>query len=250
MLQFDYDSLAALAAVVREGSFDAAAKSMEITQSAVSQRIKTLEQKVGSILIVRGRPCVPTEIGLQLCRHLEQVTLLQFELNNRVSELVGFDEDQAATIRVSVNNDSLATWFPAVIKRATTELSMLLDILPDDQEHTEGSLVSGDSLAAITSSDKPIPGCHRISLGQMSYLAVASKEYCEEHFPEGVNLDTLRNSYCLSFDRKDTIQDQWMTMCFGRKAIRVMASRWPIWVASWSPKRSLVMRKASICSRI
>ena len=84
MLRFDYDSLAALSAVVREGSFEAAAKSMNVTQSAVSQRIRQLEEKVGTVLVVRGRPCVPTEAGLQLCRHVEQVTLLQHELGERM----------------------------------------------------------------------------------------------------------------------------------------------------------------------
>ena len=43
-MDYDYDSLVALGAVVREGGFDAAAKSLAVSQSAVSQRIKQLEQ--------------------------------------------------------------------------------------------------------------------------------------------------------------------------------------------------------------
>ncbi|QMU59841.1 MAG: ArgP/LysG family DNA-binding transcriptional regulator [Boseongicola sp.] len=215
MLRFDYDSLTALAAVVREGGFESAAKSLAITQSAVSQRIKALEEKVGSLLIIRGRPCVPTKIGLQLCRHLEQVTLLQHELNQRVGNLVDGPDQSAATVRVSVNNDSLATWFPAVIKRAAEDLNMLFDVVPDDQEHTEGSLKSGDSLAIITSNDQPTQGCRRISLGAMPYIAVANRQFFEEHFADGVSPRTLQGTSCLAFDRKDTIQEQWMNICFG-----------------------------------
>ncbi|MEM8630793.1 MAG: LysR family transcriptional regulator ArgP [Pseudomonadota bacterium] len=217
MLRFDYDSLTALAAVVREGSFESAAQTLNVTQSAVSQRIRSLEDKVGSLLIVRGRPCVPTEIGLQLCRHEEQVALLQHELNDRVSALVGSADAEAATIRISVNNDSLATWFPGVIKRAANELNVRFDIIPDDQEHTEGALKTGEALAVVTSSEKPVQGCRRTSLGSMEYIAVASPEFFAAHFPKGVSLEALAGSACLAFDRKDTIQDQWMMLVFGEK---------------------------------
>lgn len=214
-MDFHYDSLVALAAVVREGGFDAAAKSLDVTQSAVSQRIKQLEDKVGSVLVVRGRPCVPTEAGLQLCQHVEQVTLLQHELNDRMNSLSGRSDASAATIRVSVNNDSLATWFPSVIKRASRELGIRFDIIPDDQEHTEQSLKSGDALAVVTSIEKPVQGCRRMSLGAMEYIAVASPEFFKAHFSDGVTLETLKNAACLAFDRKDTIQEQWMMLCFG-----------------------------------
>ncbi len=214
-MEYDYDSLITLAAVIREGSFDAAAKSMEVTQSAVSQRIKQLEDKVGSVLIIRGRPCAPTEFGLQLCQHVEQVTLLQHELNDRMNTLIDGTTVNAATIRISVNNDSLASWFPSVMKRAVRDFNVQIEISPDDQEHTEKSLKSGDSLAVVTAIEKPVQGCRRISLGAMEYIAVASPEFFDAHFSDGVSLDTLKNAPCLAFDRKDTIQEQWMTLCFG-----------------------------------
>lgn len=215
MLKLDYDAMIALAAVVREGRFDLAAKSLNVTQSAVSQRIKQLEDRVGSVLIVRGRPCVPTEAGLQFCRHIEQVELLQYELNERINSLSGTASDAAALIRISVNNDSLATWFPYVIKRAKSELGIRFDIFPDDQEHTENRLKTGEALAVVTAIETPVQGCRRVSLGAMDYIAVASPEFFEANFPNGVSLDSLQNSACLAFDRKDTIQDQWMMSCFG-----------------------------------
>ncbi|MDM7932241.1 LysR family transcriptional regulator ArgP [Tabrizicola sp.] len=215
MSRYDYDSLTILAAVIREGSFEAAAKSMKVTQSAVSQRIKQLEEKVGVVLIARGRPCVPTEAGLQFFRHFEQVGLLQQELAGRMRALVGGEEGVAATVRIGVNNDSLATWFPKLIKLATKELGILFDILPDDQEYTESSLRSGDALAVITTLETPVQGCKIISLGSMEYVAVASPELYQTHFADGVSLEALRNCISVAFNRKDTIQDQWMTTCFG-----------------------------------
>ena len=58
----DYPSLAAVAAVVREGSFERAARALNVTPSAISQRVKQLEERLGSVLIIRGQPCVPQPI--------------------------------------------------------------------------------------------------------------------------------------------------------------------------------------------
>lgn len=55
----DYAALSALAAVVREGSFEAAAAALSITPSAVSQRIKGLEERLGAVLVVRSSPASP-----------------------------------------------------------------------------------------------------------------------------------------------------------------------------------------------
>ncbi len=214
-MNFDYDSLVALASVVREGSFESAARSLNVSQSAVSQRIKNLEERTGSVLIVRGRPCVPTEAGLQLCQHVEQVALLQHELSERMNELIDRTDATAAQIRIAVNNDSLATWFPGVIRRAAQDLNVRLEVIPDDQEHTEQSLRSGNALAVVTAIEKPVQGCRRTSLGAMEYMAVASVEFFDSHFAKGVSIDTIKNAPCLAFDRKDTIQDQWMMLGFG-----------------------------------
>ena len=52
-------------------------------------------------------------------------------------------------------------------------------------------------------------------LGSMDYIAVASPAFFEENFANGVTLETVGAARCLSFDRKDTIQDQWLTLAFG-----------------------------------
>ena len=57
----DYAGLEALAAVVREGSFERAARKLHVTSSAVSQRVKQLEERVGQVLVHRGTPCTGTE---------------------------------------------------------------------------------------------------------------------------------------------------------------------------------------------
>src|SRR5688572_20825497 len=116
----DYPALAAVAAVAREGSFEKAAAVLGVTPSAVSQRVKGLEERLGAILVTRGSPCRPTEIGAKLCAHVDQVRLLEGDL---VAGLPGLS-DQASgppVLRVAVNGDSLGSWFPEAAARFAEE---------------------------------------------------------------------------------------------------------------------------------
>lgn len=214
-MNYDYDSLAFLSAVVRTGGFDTASKSLGVTQSAVSQRIKQLEDAVGSVLIVRGRPCVASDDGLLLCQHFDQITIMRHELKE---QLLGRAEKKKGSVRIAVNSDSLATWFPDVAKRAAGELNLLLDVVPDDQEFTEDRLRSGDAIAIVTSSDTPVPGCKVYSLGEMEYLAVASASYVEKYLADGPTTKSLSESPSIRFDLKDSLPLQWMELAFGKTA--------------------------------
>ena len=54
---FDPAQLSALSAVLRTGSFERAAQMLHVTQSAISQRVRQLEEQVGtteSLLYRRG----------------------------------------------------------------------------------------------------------------------------------------------------------------------------------------------------
>lgn len=214
-MQFEYPLLEALAAVVREGTFEAAARSLNISQSAVSQRVKLLEERTGTVLVVRGRPCIATEYGQQLCRHVDQVQLLEQDLHRSLSSIENASSETPAAIRVAVNRDSLATWFPEVIECAGSKLNLHFDIIPDDQEHTAERLRSGEALAAITAEANPLQGCRRFPLGAIEYIAVASKGFETAAFRDGLSPETLSRATCLVFDRKDTLPQQWIANAFG-----------------------------------
>jgi LysR family transcriptional regulator (chromosome initiation inhibitor) len=215
MVKFDYDLLTTLASVVREGSFDAASLELNITQSAVSQRVKLLEARMGAILIVRGRPCTATGIGSQLCRHIDQVRLLEHDLLTVMQDGQADEHRGPVTIRIAVNADSLATWFAQVITRAGNDLNILFDIIPDDQEHTAGRLSSGEALAAITAEVQPLHGFRRIPLGTLDYIAVCNPDFVITHFAAGITPEAIAKAPCLIFDRKDLIPRNWFNRVFG-----------------------------------
>ena len=98
----DYTSLAALATVVREGSFERAARALHVTPSAISQRIRLLEERMGCALVVRGQPCQATETGRRLCQHVDRVRLLEHGLTSEVPA-VGQGGDTRVPLPIAVN---------------------------------------------------------------------------------------------------------------------------------------------------
>lgn len=209
MSMLDYAALHALAAVVREGSFERAARTLNVTPSAVSQRLKALEERLGIALVVRGTPCTPTEAGRHFCRHAERVQMLEHELGVLLPAQPALGT-QRMTLRIAVNADSLATWFVPAAAAFARETPALLDIGVDDQDHTAERLRSGDVLAAVTALAKPVTGCNSSALGAMRYVAAASPAFMQAHFADGVDARTLARAPSLVFDRKDRLQSRWM----------------------------------------
>ena len=205
----DYASLSALAAVVREGSFERAARALHVTPSAVSQRIRLLEERIGCALVVRGQPCLATETGRRLCQHVDRVRLLEHELHGEVPTL---EQDGVARVPlpIAVNADSLATWFaPAVAAFAANSL-VLMDVAVDNEDHTSEWLRSGKVLAAVTGSARPASGCNSRPLGAMRYLAAASPGFIQEFFAKGVGASSLALAPSLVFNNKDELQSRWV----------------------------------------
>ncbi|MFM2118544.1 MAG: hypothetical protein RL722_12 [Pseudomonadota bacterium] len=240
----DYAALHALAAVIREGSFDRAALALHVTPSAVSQRIRGLEEKVGCALVIRGQPCLPTETGRRLCLHLDHVRLLEQDLHGALPQLAGEPGDDAGPgakggtalpppprlrLPIAVNADSLATWFAPALATYAAQAPVLVELAVDDQDHTGEWLRSGAVLAAVTGSARPPAGCNSQPLGAMRYVATASPAFMARHFGAGnsatgtsttssatgstgssVGAASLAQAPSLVFNSKDELQARWV----------------------------------------
>ncbi|PTQ12226.1 ArgP/LysG family DNA-binding transcriptional regulator [Sphingomonas oleivorans] len=210
----DYPALAAIAAVIREGSFERAADTLGITPSAVSQRVRGYEERLGTILIVRGQPCAPTDLGRTLCAHFDRVQLLEADLTPALAPK-GEGAGPPLTLKVAVNADSLATWFPQAAATFAQGTGMLLDLMLEDEAHTADRLRSGEVQAAVTADPEPVQGCKTILLGALRYAACASPDFMARHFSEGVNADTLAKAPHMRFDRRDALQARWAQEAYG-----------------------------------
>lgn len=212
----DYPSLFALAAVVREGSFERAARALHVTPSAVSQRVRLLEERVGCALVVRGQPCEATEAGRRLCRHVDYVRMLEHELQ---TDIPAFAQDDPARVDVpvAVNADSLATWFMPSVVTFSANARVLLQVVVDDEGHTAQWLRGGQVLAAVTATEQPAAGCNSQPLGAMRYVAAASPSFVKQYFRRGVDAPSLAQAPSLSFNFKDELQQRWVESLCGHR---------------------------------
>jgi LysR family transcriptional regulator, chromosome initiation inhibitor len=160
--------LDALVAIADHGSFDAAARQLHITPSAVSQRVRALEATAGQVLISRGTPCRPTPHGEWLVRLGRQTRFLYTEAAQALTTAA------AVELPVAVNADSLASWFRDVLAAATNWEGTSIRLRVEDQAYSQELLRRGDVLAAVTSDPTAVQGCSVDSLGALRYLPAAA----------------------------------------------------------------------------
>lgn len=210
---FDPLQLAALAAVHRRGAFDLAAADLHVTPSAISQRIKALEERAGTLLVRRGTPSTATAAGLRLIRHHDEITLLEQALAADLPAIA----PGPATIRIAVNADSLATW---VIPALAATDGFLFDIVIADQDVSQDWLRRGEVAAAVTAHAGPLQGCDTRPLGRLRYRATASPAFVARHLPGGPTVDALSQAPALVFSEKDRLQHLWADAVTGGRGAR------------------------------
>lgn len=204
--------LAAFAAVIELGSFEVAAERLHVTPSAVSQRIKALEQRVGQVLVVREKPCRATAAGVPLLRLAAQTALLEAEA---LAEMGGGD-GVVTRIALAVNADSMSTWFTAVFPQLG---DVILDIRIEDQDHSTRLLREGVVMGAVTTEHHPVSGCRVQPLGVMRYVPVAAPAYIKRYLPRGFTEDAAARAPSLAWNRDDALQDMLVRKEF-RRAIK------------------------------
>ncbi|NUS15694.1 MAG: LysR family transcriptional regulator ArgP [Streptomyces sp.] len=201
------DQVRTLLAAVDEGTFEAAAERLHVTPSAVSQRVKALEQRTGRVLLLRSKPVRPTASGEIVVRFGRQLARLEQDAG---AELGLTGAAGGATLPVAVNSDSLATWFLPALAEVAAAADVSFDLHRDDQDHTALLLRQGRVMAAVTSSPEPVQGCSVRPLGRMSYHAYASPAFAARHLAHGPLAEVLPAAPMVVFDRKDDIQDAFL----------------------------------------
>ena len=191
--------LEALVSIAEHGSFEAAARALHVTASAVSQRIRALETTAGQVLVSRTAPCRPTEAGAAYVRLGRQTRLLYAEARLEVD-----DSDRVVGLPVAVNADSLATWFRDVLSTVSGWDGVALRLRVEDQAYSAGLLRSGDALAAVTSDPGPVQGCAVQPLGILRYGAAATPAFVER-WRRGRSMDWERMPVVV-FNEKDALQ--------------------------------------------
>jgi len=221
MSTFDPAALECLAAIVEEGGFERAAVRLSITQSAVSQRLRSLEVQVGTVLIVRSRPLKATKAGRLLLKHTMQMRLLRADLERDLKELspgaagaAGEDE----RISIAVNADSIATWALAALSPLARQ-GLGLEIITDDQDFTFEWLREGRVLGCVTTLAAALRSCKVETLGAMQYVVVAEPGFAAARCPQGLTPHNFNTLPFVAFNRKDDLQSEFVASACGLKQV-------------------------------
>lgn len=198
----DYKLIEALAMVVQEGGFEKAAGRLHITQSAVSQRIKQLEDQVGQVLLSRTSPPRATRAGQRVIKHCLQVRRLEDDLLDALPPAEG---RTPVVLAIGINDDSLATWFVEAVAGFLRQTQVFLDLRPDDQEQTHRMLKRGEVIGCISAKPKPMQGCRVDYLGRMDYRMLATPGFLANWFPQGLTAAAVLQAPLLVYNRKDEL---------------------------------------------
>ncbi|WP_066461972.1 LysR family transcriptional regulator ArgP [Sanguibacter suarezii] len=215
MTSFQLDHLQTLAALVDEGSFDAAARRLHVTPSAVSQRVRAMEQQAGKTLVQRTTPVLTTPAGDVVLRYARQVLLLGRDTETELG-LQATDRGRTS-MAIAVNADSLATWFIDALAAVPARLEVVFDIRREDQDHSAALLRSGTVMAAVTGTRDAVQGCTSRALGIMRYRAVCRPALLDRAglapgaaARSAADLSRLAETPVIIFDRKDDLQDRFL----------------------------------------
>jgi len=211
MKELDYKLLAALAAIIETQSFELAAKKIFISQSAISQRIKLLEENIGHPMLIRRQPIELTTVGEQLLSHYKKVQQLEDEL---LPELLPDKPTKPMRISLAVNADCIATWFIKAVTPVLKENLLELNLLIEHEERTIDKLRSGEAIGAVTVIEKPLKGYRSFELGKMHYCLVASKTFQQKYFSKGVTTTSLKMAPGISYDHKDDMHVRYIAEHF------------------------------------
>ena len=209
-MDIPYDLARTVAVIVDEGTLDAAARILNVTPSAVSQRLKALEERLGRVLLVRTKPVRPTESGAAVVRLARQLMLLEHDALAAIG--TGDVPGRPTSVGIAVNADSLATWFLPALAKVASKYPVTFDLHREDEEYTTTLLESGQVMGAVTSRSTAVSGCLVRPLRTTRYRAVATPEYRERWFVDGVTAATLGLAPLVNFDRRDDLQASFLRL--------------------------------------
>jgi LysR family transcriptional regulator (chromosome initiation inhibitor) len=210
-LNLDPKQTQAFRAVIKSGSFEQAALQLHLTPPAISQRVRALESSLGSALVVRSRPCRPTETGQRLLQYLKRATLLEADLIADLAER----SDAPLVVVAALNADSLGTWFFPALAEVLIKERVLLDLTVEDQDHTYNLLETGFAIGCISTEPKPMRGCTASPLGSMRYRLVASSAFRQQHFGKGLSRNAARKAPVVAYTRRDRLTSSFLLQHLG-----------------------------------
>ena len=160
----DFKSIETFLWVVTLGSFGGAARKLNTTQPAISQRIAQLESEIGVKLLQRdSRTVMPTPSGRQMMQYAEKLIALRSEMLAAVMDRSGM----RGILRLGVSETIVHTWLPQLIERvASTHPNLSLEVEVD---------ITPNLRARLLAQEIDLAFC----LGPLSFPNVRNRVLCD-----------------------------------------------------------------------
>lgn len=152
-----FEDIQAFVSVVRSGSFSKAAVDLCTSQSALSKRVKRLEERMGFVLLDRhARGVLLTETGRAF---LQRAGTLVDEVAQMESDLSALVQEPMGTVRIALPQRTSGLLGPRLLARTLAELpKVTLDILEGSPASIHSWLSRGEADLALAYNDEVGPG--------------------------------------------------------------------------------------------
>ncbi|MEO6625781.1 MAG: LysR family transcriptional regulator [Burkholderiaceae bacterium] len=154
-MKFNLGQLEALFWVVRLGSFRSAAAHLNITQPAISVRVRELESALGGKLFLRDSyRAKPTLMGREMAAHAERVIAACEELDGRFAA----GDELSGPVRIGAADTFAMTCLPELMRRIEKRFPKVrTEIRVDFSVLLNKSLQAGDLDIAVLTAPTPNP---------------------------------------------------------------------------------------------
>lgn len=211
MNNIDYKLVQALDAIIAERSFEKAALALHISQSAVSQRIKQLEQNFAQPILIRSQPPVATDIGQKLLRHYRQVKQLESVLFEKITPKADHD---IIKVSIAINADTLASWLIPSLSPLLKKYPLELNLQICNESETQELLKKGEVFSAMSSRSVSFTDCKVQKIADVDYILCATPEFTQKYFADGITSSSLQLAPGVEFDQQDTMHSDYIELHF------------------------------------
>jgi DNA-binding transcriptional LysR family regulator len=206
----NFHDLAALVAVAEERSFTRAAKKLAVSQSALSQTIRNLEDRVGVRLLTRTtRSVAPTEAGERLIR---TVAPRFAEIDAELAAVSELKDKPAGTVRItSTENAAEAVLWPVLRTVLPDYPDIKVEILIDYgltdivTEQVDAGVRPGETIAKDMIAVPIGPDMRMAVVGSPAYFAKRppprTPQDLTQHNCINLRLPAHRGIYAWEFER-------------------------------------------------
>jgi len=174
-MKLNTDRINAFFQVAKEKSFNRAANTLCLTQSALSQRVLKLEQELKTTLLIRGNSGISiTKAGQLLFEHIQKI---RADENNLLEQICGRSGEDSGILRVASFSSVLRSVVMPSLQEIIRDSLMHVEFFSREIRELPEMLESGEVDFVISDDSLKIPSLIAIPLGVETLVHILNCKY-------------------------------------------------------------------------